>query len=117
MTGSLFTRAQRIGVAIAPDRATAVLAATGVSASVECALSYDADPAALAALFIQLKSALSTAAGRMLGKAQIDIALAPPLSEVRLVQLPPLRPHEALAVLRRDAAPRIRNPEDNLVVP
>ena len=101
---SLFARAQRVGVALAPDRATAVLTGTGVSASVQCELAHDAEPATIAALFIDLKSALSTAAGQMLGKAQIDIALAPPLSEVRLVQLPPLRPNEALAVLRRDAA-------------
>jgi hypothetical protein len=100
---NLLTRAQRIGVAIAPDRATAVLAGTGVSASVLCQLAADTDPAIVAALFVELKSALSTAAGRMLGKAQIDIALAPPFSEVRLLTLPPLRPQEALAVLKRDA--------------
>ena len=104
MYGSLFSRAQRIGVAIAPDRATALLVGTGVSASVECALAYDSDPAAIAAVFIELKNALSIAAGRMLGKADLDIALVPPLSEVRLVQLPPLRAHEAIAVLKRDAA-------------
>jgi Tfp pilus assembly protein PilN len=100
---NLLAKAQRIGVAIAPDRATVVLAGTGISASVTWQLDAD-DTASVAALFVELKGALATAAGRLLGKATIDIALAPPLAEVRLLTLPPLRPHEALAVLKRDAS-------------
>lgn len=56
------------------------------------------DPAsALAAAFGTLRERVGV-------RARVSLALLPPLCEVRLVALPPVRVHEAEAVLRRDRA-------------
>jgi Tfp pilus assembly protein PilN len=95
----------RIGLALGADRLTAVLRGTGAQASVPYVFSAEPTGAdALNAALEELRLQLSAAAGLELARAEVDVALLPPLAEARLVSLPPLRKVEAEQVLRRDAA-------------
>lgn len=60
------------------------------------------DAAALNDAFERLRAELGTSAESST-RASIDIAILPPLADARLIPLPPLRPAEAHAVLRRDS--------------
>jgi len=96
-------RSVRIGIAIGADAITGITPAAGARVvTVPLAGGGDAQ-AALNAALQQLRAELEAAAGHPLAGASVYSALMPPLSDVRLVPLPPLRPAEAQAVLQRDA--------------
>lgn len=98
--------ALRIGIAIGEDAVTAVAHAGGLRHSAVEPLPARAleSAGALATALQAVAATLESALGHALGPARVHIALQPPLADARLVQLPPLRPREAEAVLRRDAA-------------
>lgn len=95
----------RIGLAIGTDAVTGVLRLKrGVHvATVPAALSGADAADALGSALPALRRELESAAGTSLSAATVHVTLLPPLADVRLLQLPPLRTAEALAVLRRDA--------------
>jgi hypothetical protein len=98
----------RIGIALGSTAAQAVvrLGRAVHRESVQLDLSPDAEHVApaVAAAFQALAQRLSSALGRSTEGARVDVALLPPLSDTRLVTLPPIRLKEAEVVLRRDAA-------------
>lgn len=98
----------RLGVAIGDDVVVAVVRSGGASQAASVSLQWperqDGVAAALAAAFNELAAKLKEATGRELEGARATVALLPPLADARLVPLPPLRPREAEAVIRRDAA-------------
>jgi Tfp pilus assembly protein PilN len=91
-------RRARISIALGHGRLTAEMRRGGAVRTI--ALDAGADTtAALAALRARLEADFP---GTVDG-ARITVALLPPLAESRLLSLPPLRPAEADAVVRRDA--------------
>src|SRR5262245_41838074 len=101
MTG----RTNSIGIALSADRVTAVVPGTSFAVSIPCALSVEGDiTERLAAALDDVRSRLGAQLGPSISSARIDVALLPPLSDARLIPLPPLQPAEAEAVIRRDAA-------------
>jgi hypothetical protein len=96
---------QHIGLALGAEQLTAVLTGTATRVSIPCVLAVDADNVErLARALEDVRAQLSAASGQVLRNAVLDIALLPPLSDARLIVLPPLRQAEAEAVIRRDAA-------------
>jgi len=84
------------GVAVAPDRLLAVCGSASAEVPVPGGVRA-ASPETLTAAFRALHERLASAAPR-----GVRLVLLPPLVDVRLVELPPLRRQEAEAVLRRD---------------
>jgi len=82
-------RRPRVGVALAPDRFVAMLPDGRV-------LETD-DTGDLRQLFADLRSRSG------LVRAVVDVALVPPLADIRILALPPLREEERRRVLERDA--------------
>lgn len=103
MNGSL-----HFGIALGAHEITAVAQAGGTRhvATVPHTPPQAAEDrvAALQSAFEALGNRLAVQLGKPVSGAHVSIALLPPLSDARLVPLPPLRPREAEAVLRRDAA-------------
>ena len=98
--------ASRVGIALGSDTVVAVVgggpAARVVSAPV--ALAGADDPVqALESGLRELRVRLSAVTGRT-DTMHVSIALMPPLSDTRVLTLPPLRLREAEAVIRRDVA-------------
>ena len=96
---------QRLSVALGLEEATVL--APGVEGALVVPASLPSaadDPApALLLLFARIQEAL--AEGLEEGPAvRVRVALLPPLCDARLIPLPPLKPDEMQAVLRRDAA-------------
>ncbi|MEX1258846.1 MAG: PilN domain-containing protein [Gemmatimonadota bacterium] len=92
-----------LGIAIGPDRITALVGEGGAFREVSVPLVLPAgseDPTP--ALALALDGLRELGFGEEGG--EVTVALLPPLVEVKLVPLPPLRPEEAEAVLRRDLA-------------
>ena len=99
---------RRITVALAQGEALVLVSGVDAALSVPVTLPPAAeDPtAALLQLFVQIQESLADpkALGEeATGQVQVRVALLPPLSDARLVVLPPLRDEETDAVLRRDA--------------
>jgi hypothetical protein len=99
----------QIGIALGADEITAVLPTRDLVLPLEPSL-HDGpnDPGpALRAGFERLEAGLRSEFGddRLEGGVRLQVALLPPLSEARLVDLPPLRTREIDAVLHR-VAPR-----------
>ncbi len=101
-------RVLRLGIAIGPDRAVATVLDSrhALYASEPLHLpDDDASPAAeLFRVFVRLSQRLEDEGAGPTDGAQIHLGLLPPLADTRLVELPPLREDELLAVLRRDVA-------------
>jgi hypothetical protein len=101
--------APRISVALGPQEATVLVPGVDGPLSIPVSLPPTGDDAtpALSLLFEQIQDAL-TASGAVGDAAavrlRVRVALLPPLCDVRLIPLPPLRPDEMQSVLRRDAA-------------
>ncbi len=96
---------QHIGLALSADRVTAVVPGTALVVSAECALSAETDVTEkLAVVLEDIRARLAAACATSMSTALVDVALLPPLAEVRLILLPPLQPAEAETVIRRDAA-------------
>ncbi len=99
----------RIQIALGEDAITAVLPDRDLVIPLDPVLrSSIEDPGpALRQGFGQLEGALRVEYGddRLTGGVHLQVALLPPLSEARLIELPPLRPTEVDTVLRR-IAPR-----------
>jgi len=97
----------RVALAVGTDEITAVLPG-GETLTVGVQIPHGADdpsPAlrqGLGRLEDALRASAGTPAEAELG-ARLVVALLPPLSEARIVALPPLRPDETDAVLRREA--------------
>jgi hypothetical protein len=96
----------RVGFAIGADAVTAVAVDGDVRHRFVERLPSGAleDASVLADVLRAAAAGLEAALGRAIGRARVHVALLPPLADARLVTLPPLRPQEAEAVLRRDAA-------------
>jgi hypothetical protein len=97
----------RIDIALGGGMAVAVMKAARSThrATVSFALPAEPEGAAstIAATLQALGDRLAESAGSPIERPHGRVALLPPLADVRLVPLPPLRPSEAEAVLRRDA--------------
>lgn len=96
------SRRAHIGLAVGADSITAVAHRADTEHVIVHRFAGDV-AAALHGAISALRAALDAAFGVELAGATADIALLPPLAETRLLQLPPLRPAEAAAVIRRDA--------------
>ena len=98
----------RLGIAVGPDRAVATVLGTkhALYASEPLRLPEDdASPAAeLFRVFVRLAKRLEEEGAGPTDGAQIHLSLLPPLADTRLVEFPPLREDELVAVLRRDVA-------------
>jgi Tfp pilus assembly protein PilN len=98
----------RIDVAISGDRATGLVRAGRITQRATVLFRLPAEPeaaaTAFASVFQDLAGRLAEVLGRPIRTAQVRVVLLPPLADVRLVPLPPMRPAEAEAVIRRDAA-------------
>jgi hypothetical protein len=96
-----------LGVAVGASEVTAVLRLGGATHTATVPLASpptgEAGAAALAVAFRTLGERLAAGAQRTIDGARVHVALLPPLCDARLVPLPPLRPAEAAAVIRRDA--------------
>jgi hypothetical protein len=99
---------RRISVALGANDATVLTGGAEGTLSLPTTLASAADdPApALLQLFARVEEALASTdavedAAR--GRVRVRVALIPPLCDVRLITLPPLRPEETDVVLRRDA--------------
>jgi len=99
-------RRPRIGVALGTDAIIGIVEGSTQSATVAVDWPANGESAApaLATAFADLAGRLQSATGHPLNHARVRVALLPPLCDVRLVPLPPLRLREAEAVIRRDAA-------------
>jgi Tfp pilus assembly protein PilN len=95
-------RVARVDIVVAPGRLTAVAHSGAVSRSETVRLDGMDAAAVLPAAFATLRARLDAAVGADLSGVRVAIALLPPLAEARLIALPPLRPAEAEAVVRRD---------------
>lgn len=100
-------RRMRIGIALGADNVVAAWHAGGSVRTLHVPLELPPDArdatAALSSAFRELASKFVEATGQPAEGVRVCIALLPPLVESRLVPLPPLRPAETLAILRRDA--------------
>lgn len=98
----------RIDIAIGGDNATGLITAGRVAQRATVPFALPAEPEAAATAFASALQSLGTRLGEMSGQPilapRVRIVLLPPLADVRLVQLPPMRAAEAAAVIRRDAA-------------
>jgi hypothetical protein len=99
----------RIAVALGVEQADVVASGSEGTLTVPANLPpLSEDPGnALLQVFARIQVALAerndVGEDALGGQVRVRVALLPPLSDVRLVSLPPLRPDELLAVLRRDA--------------
>jgi hypothetical protein len=100
----------RIGVALGIDEAVVVAAGLERALTVPASLPpLSEDPtnalvqvfARIQAMLVEQKEIAEDAAS---SRVRVRVALLPPLSDVRLVSLPPLKADELAAVLRRDAS-------------
>jgi len=102
------SRVLRVSLAVGSDGFTAVLpGGETLTVAVQIPLGVADDPSAalrqgLGRLEDALRRLAETPAEIEL-RAHLVVALLPPLSEARIVELPPLRPEETDAVLRREA--------------
>jgi Tfp pilus assembly protein PilN len=103
MTPLRFGR-QQIGIALGAEQLTAALSGSSARVTIPCALGDTEVVETLARAFQDLRAQLSAASGLALAAVDLNVALLPPLSDARLIGLPPLRKAEAEAVIRRDAA-------------
>ncbi|MGH7467664.1 MAG: PilN domain-containing protein [Longimicrobiales bacterium] len=102
--GRRFSRL-RIRMAVGADQMTALVPSTSTHVTVPCVVTADLDSTeALRAALEEMRLQISAATGSSLSHVDVDIALLPPLTETRLIALPPLRNAEAEIVIRRDAA-------------
>jgi hypothetical protein len=100
-------RSPAIGIAIGERSVTAVTRAGGSTDTVIEPVDFaNGMPGAeaLAAAFGRLARRLAERLGRDTAGARISVALLPPLSDARVIRLPPLKRAEAESVIRRDAA-------------
>jgi Tfp pilus assembly protein PilN len=97
-----------ICLALSSDSALAVVQRRGVLHRAVSPLALPAEPEdptpALVDAFRAIDAQLGAALGYKVRAVQVRIVLLPPLADARLVNLPPLRPSEAEAVIRRDVA-------------
>ena len=108
MTGR---RGTRIGIALGDRRVVAVVmgrkdapwAAARVSLGDDASPDPDPGPE-LRRAFGELKAALDASSGVPTHGATVNVAVLPPLADVRLVLLPPMRRWEVEAVLARDVS-------------
>lgn len=95
----------RIGVAVSRDSVTAVVTGTAAPLTMEEPIVAGGnDVEGVGAAFGALARRITEEVGDQARGAKASIALLPPHCDTRLVQLPPVRPGEAVQVLRRDAA-------------
>jgi hypothetical protein len=98
----------RIDIAIGGDRALGQVASGRVVQRAIVPFALPAEPEGAATAFASAFQAVAGRLGEMLGRpiraARVRVVLLPPLADVRLVPLPPMRPSEAEMVIRRDAA-------------
>ncbi len=101
-------RTPRLGIAVGPGRAVATVLDTKQTLFVSEPLDLPDDNSSPAAelfrVFVRLTNRLEEAGAGPTDHAQIHLRLLPPLADIRLVELPPLREEEIAAVLRRDVA-------------
>jgi hypothetical protein len=101
-------RGLRLGIAVGPARAVATVLGPNQAlfASEPLHLSDDNSSAAaeLFRVFVRLAERLEEVGAGPTDDAQIHLSLLPPLADTRLVEFPPLRQEELMAVLRRDVA-------------
>ena len=101
-------RTPRLGIAVGPSRAVATVLDTKQTLFVSEPLDLPDDNSSPAAelfrVFVRLTNRLEEAGAGPTDHAQIHLRLLPPLADIRLVELPPLREEEIAAVLRRDVA-------------
>lgn len=97
------SRRAHIGLAVGADGITAVAQRADTEHVIVHRFAGDDVAAELHDAISALRADLDAAFGVELAGATADVALLPPLAETRLLQLPPLRPAEAAAVIRRDA--------------
>jgi hypothetical protein len=97
-----------LGIAVGPDRAVATVPGSKQALFASEPLHLpddDTSPAAeLFRVFVRLAKRLEEEGGVPTDGAQVHLSLLPPLADTRLVELPPLREDELVAVLRRDVA-------------
>ena len=95
----------RIGLAVARGAVTAVVHGVERTESFHEPIPAGSnDTEGIAAAIGALARRMAQEFGDRARDARVHVALLPPHCDVRLVQLPPLRPAEAVQVLRRDAA-------------
>ena len=95
----------RIGLAVARDAVTAVVhGVERTGAFHEPIPAGGNDSEGIGAAIGALARRMAQEFGDRAKDARVHVALLPPHCDARLVQLPPLRPTEAVQVLRRDAA-------------
>ena len=100
-------RRPRLGIAVGPARAVATLLRSkqALFVSEPVHLPDDSNPAAeLFRVFVRLAERLKEAGAGPTDDAQVHLRFLPPLADTRLVEFPPLRKEELMAVLRRDVA-------------
>ncbi len=102
-------RGLRLGIAVGPARAVATVLGSeqALYASEPLRLPDDdnTSPAVeLFRVFVRLAEQLEEGGAGPTDGARIHLRLLPPLADTRIVELPPLREEELVAVLRRDVA-------------
>lgn len=97
-----------VGIAVGREFAVAVVRAGKEYRTVSTMLPGPPDPEAaagvLAAAFADLRDRLTEVVGTSAERASVHVALMPPLSEVRLLELPPLKSSEARIIIQRNAS-------------
>lgn len=101
-------RGLRLGIAVGPTRAVATVLGSKQALFASEALNLPDDNNSPAVeffrVFVQLAERLEEAGAGPTDGAQIHLRLLPPWADTRIVELPPLREEELVAVLQRDVA-------------
>src|SRR5688572_6998069 len=107
MAGMKAVQTKGIGIAIGTDRMSALVGNRAATLAT-IAWCYPEEPEdlehALSNAFFALSEMLGKSTGRPVSGATITVALLPPLSHARTVQLPPVSRADAELVLQRDAS-------------